>query len=326
MKKMILLFTLFTSMYAHAQINVGSKAISTGNDAGRLSENDINELKKTTTLFTLQWKDYDHVQDFEKVIAEVWKVTKYKIIKPNEMAQYTGKEGYSFFSFGGYYLEKTHSITQQKSLFTIHLTYDLWMPDINKKGIMKGEDFYSRTMMSPDADAFKQALTKYRSNFSERMMEYVYRDAVFNNWGAGFLKGYLSTINDYLSSADMRGIYTSDQDDDALKKLKTDTLYIPDYVNTHFSPYTGAEKDDDKDESDIKEYYPHPVKYVTAQQLNEMIVARNDAFYYMVYVRIASDKFVDVYRNEKGMVFARYTPMSYNFKNKDISKIDNAIR
>jgi hypothetical protein len=138
MKKIMLLFTLFASVCAHAQINVGSKAISTGNDAGRLSENDISELKKTTTLFTLQWKDYDHVQDFEKVIAAVWKVTKYKIIKPNEIDKYSGKEGYSFFSFGGYYLEKTHSITQQKSLFTVHLTYDLWMPNINKKGIMKG--------------------------------------------------------------------------------------------------------------------------------------------------------------------------------------------
>jgi len=330
MKKIFILILLGLCAHANAQINVGSNAIATMNKAGRLSEDDMNDLKKTTTLFTLQYRDYDVLRAYEKMIGEVWTITKFKIIKPDEMSQYLHKKGYSFFSFGGFYTTTARNGGPSRQLFSQHITYDLWTPDINKNGKLKENNYYSRIMLYPDAKVFEKAMVSYGSRLADKMENFFYNEAVFYNWGPGFLKGYLKTVNDVLTQQDTRGGFTSDEDDDALANLKKDTLYVPDYVNVTYNPFTGTDsapdEDDKDDDKDANTSYPYHIKYITNTQLNDMLTERTDPFYYLVYVRSSTDKFVDVYRSDKGLIYSRYKAVSYNFKNKDLGKIAKAIR
>lgn len=322
MKKILLFIATFLCTHVFAQINVGSNPTFAYNRAGKFTDEYLNNLKNTTTLFTLQSRDYENEQDFEKAIASVWHYTKFKIVKPEEIAQYINKEGYSFFSFGGFYAEGTNN--SGAGLFSMHLTYDLWIPHFTKKGKLKGQNYYSRNMLCLDGTIVKDSKMIYNRNFSDNMIQYIYNDAIFSNWGAGFLKNYLKTIQDVLDKGDIVGPFTSIEKDE-LATLKRDTLYIPSYVNVYFNPLNANESNEDKDESDLGKAYPHPTKFISTQQLNQMLLSRNDNFCYLVYVRTASDKFVDVYQNGKGLIYAHYTPISYNFKNKDLAKIFNAI-
>lgn len=323
MKNILLSLAFLACTHAYAQINVGSSELSQGNAAGKLSKDDMTRLKGTTTLFVLQDRDYAHAADFEKTISQAWKITPFKIIKQDEIFSYAEKGGYSFFSFGGHYTEKSGKMGNR--LFSVHLSYDLWIPKITKKGTLKVDQLYSRIILSQDAKSVWAAHTRYGHKFEEKMMEYIYQDAMFDNWGAGFLKSYLITVNSILQKDELRGRFTSDEDAESLKALKKDTLYVPDYLNVHFNPYTGRENENDKDDKTLAETYSHPVKMLPGRQINEMLINNPAPIHYLIYVHSASDKFVNVYNSEKGLLFSRYTPISYNFKYKDLKKVDRLV-
>ena len=111
------------------------------------------------------------------------------------------------------------------------------------------------------------------------------------------LQGYLKTVNDGLLNDDTKGPYTYMADDDALARLKTDTLYVPDYVNVTYNPFIGMDKapKEEADEDDVKGRYPYPIKYVSTSQLDDLVANHDGPVFYLVYVRSSTDKFVSVY-------------------------------
>ncbi len=329
MKRLLVVIAACLGMTAQAQINVGYNiGVRVMGKPVQWSDDVLESVKKTTTLFTLQYKDYNSLAEYEEVIKAVWTVTPFKIIKPDELAQYAGKEGYSYFGLGGYYTEKTNTIgstpgTYQLSAF--NATYDLSTigHDRRNKPITQT---VVRISLYPDTKVFEQALKTYHNKFDENMSSFLYNDATFYNWGAGYLKGYLKMVNDLLAKGDSRMASASDEDNDAMAGLKKDTLYVPDYVKIAYSPYTRSEtKDDEKDEADAADSYPYPMRYISSDVLNEMILSRTTPFYYLVYVLSAHEKYVNVYRSDKGMIYARYKTPSFNFKNKDLSKLAKQI-
>ncbi|GAA4465285.1 hypothetical protein GCM10023093_17190 [Nemorincola caseinilytica] len=215
MKNILLTAGLCALSFAgQAQINVGTSRSAQANSAGRFDDGDIDRLKKTTTYFVLQKKDQEHIADFEKVLGEMWKLTKYKIIGENEMYEYAKKGDCSFFSFGMIYREVQKSSMGSHNnnmgshnsnmgpwkLFSTHISYDLWIPKINKKDKVVPDVVYSHIIMSQDAGAIWAAKQNYGYGFSaardfeEKMNTYIYNEASFANWGAGYLKNYLMTI------------------------------------------------------------------------------------------------------------------------------------
>jgi hypothetical protein len=326
MKSYFTLLFLTISYFATAQIQIGSNEIPSMNRPGGISTTDLAAFKKTTTLFTLQYKDYAQQLQFEKAIKAVWTVTPFKIIKPDEMDNYTHNGNYSFFSFGGFMIQRQGSATVTSSM---HLSYDLWLPDVKKSGRVN-QRFFSRIWLYPNNETFYTAMKSSglrNKDFSGRMLSFLYHDAQLYNWGAGFLKGYLKTVNDRLLTGNERGPFSEETDKTALSTLKRDTLYVPDYVYIRFNPLTGAEtqKDDEADE-DLKQAYSFPVKIVSAATLNEMILTEGKAVKYLLYTKSSTDKFINVFDGDTGsLLYARYVKISYNFKNKDLSRLQRTI-
>jgi hypothetical protein len=323
MKKLCLALALLTCVGANAQINVGSKEVP-GNKAGSLSEDDMNDLKKTTTLFTLQQKDYAHQEDFEKAIAEVWKVTKFKIIRPEEVKKYELQEGYSFFTMGGFYTQ--HAGSNHMTTYTLHMSYDLSIPEVGKKGKVTDHQYFTRMILALDANGMRRSISGFSRSSDDRLKTFMYKEAHFDNWGAGFLKGQLTTINGALMAGETRELGFEEEQDELLAALKTDTLYVPDYVNERFSALTGGDHEGDKDESSLRESYSYPLKMVKAEEINSMIMNSTKPFYYLVFVRAQHDKYINVYRSDKGIIYARYQNQSFNFKYKDLSRIEKAVK
>lgn len=310
---------------AQAQIQIGSNEIASMNRAGRISEDDLAALKKTTTLFTLPYKDYKQQQQFEEAIAAVWTITPFRIIKPDEMGQYIKQEGYSVFSFGGFMT--THGGSAPSSS-NMHLAYDLWLPEVKKNGNVK-QQYFARILIYPDNETFFTAMRnsgRKGSDFSSKMLSFLYNDAVIYNWSAGLLKGYLKKVNDHLAKRDERGPFTEEEDKQALSALKRDTLYVPDYVRVKFNMFTGAETADDDADDDLKKAYPFPVKIVTKEQLDALLLQKDKSVKYLVYVKSSTDKYINVYDSGSGkMLYARYVKLSYNFKNKDLGKLAKVV-
>lgn len=297
------------------------------NNPGKISKADLESFKKTTTLFTLQYKDYNDKIAFEKAIHAVWTITPFEIIRPDEMEDYIPKGGYSIFSFGGYVVNANN--THASSPFSMHLAYDLWMPDITKKGKVN-EQFFARIQIYPDNKTLYTAInnqSKKKSDFSNIMISFLYNDAIIYNWGPGYLKGYLKLINDRLLADDERGPFSEMENETALTKLKTDTLYVPDYVRIKFNMFTGAENEDDGDvDEEIKKAYPFPVKFVSSGELNNLILNGEEPIKYLIYTKSSTDKFINVFDSKNNeLIYARYVKISYNFKNKDLGKLAKAV-
>lgn len=323
MKKLLIAFLLLSTTAGYAQIQVGSRVIPSMNIAGKIGKAEMAEFKKSTTIFTLQFKDFDHIEDFQKAIAKVWTVTPFKIVRPDELGDYM-KEGYSIFMYGSILIEKNGVVKGT------HLFDELWLPRVKKNGKINRE-LLARITLYPDFDAVKEGSQTYGildgKEKRSKKGNYLYNEAHFYNWNAGFLMGYLKVVNDGLTSEVERGPYSEMTDKAAMSKLKTDTLYIPDYIYTKFNMFTGAETaKDDQDDSDIKSNYPYPFKVLPAAELSDLILNSKKPIKYLTYTKSSTDKFLNIFDSETGkMIFARYVKVSYNFKNKDLRRVEKAI-
>ncbi|MFD2635974.1 hypothetical protein [Pedobacter mendelii] len=107
---LIIAILIMTSAIAKAQVSYFGEEVS---NSGK-----IEVLKKTTTLFTLQYADYAEKEKFAEAIKKTWTITPFKIIKPEELAGYDTLQNYSFFIL-------THLLKKQIQLPIIILFMNL---------------------------------------------------------------------------------------------------------------------------------------------------------------------------------------------------------
>ena len=325
--KALLVFTSILSLLiatpCAAQIQVGSATTTKG--PGKIKASELAKFKKTTTYFILQKKDYDNVEAFKNAIAKVWTVTPFKIITANEMNKLDYEKS-SIFFFGGF-----NKVREGKSTTQIHthLSYDLFMLKANKRGKLS-QKIFGKFMLHLDSKAyFYVSKFAYASNkkFSNKVITYLYEEASMSNWSPTMIAGYLKQINDGLQKEELRSVFKEHSDKEALSALKNNTLYIPNYVTIKFNKFTGAEKDKDDDDEELKAVYPYDVQYITMEALEEKVAASNQPIYYLSYVKSSTDKYISVFNSKTGaMLCTDYVPVSYNFKFKDLKRIKSKIK
>lgn len=323
MKYILLVFSVLFFINSFSQVNVGSKEVFSPTGAGKISKEEFTAFKKTTTIFTLQFKDYKEVALWEDAIKKVWTVTPFKIVSPEELERYVNKPGYSFFTFGGYFIEKYGKTNSQ----FLHLSYDLWMQ--NQKNPKKDRWLFSKISLYVDYPTVNLVTGKYKynaKNFSQHLTGVMYNDANIYNWGPGLVIGFLKTVNDQIIQEKTLFNLNETKNKQLLSSLKTDTLYVPDYVILQTNPLMGTEvKNNDKEEK-LSDAYKYPIKFVSVKELNEMIIY-GKPIKFLMYIRSTTQNWINVYDSGTGQLLysEQHGGFNYNFRVKDLNKLEKAI-
>jgi hypothetical protein len=143
----------------------------------------------------------------------------------------------------------------------------------------------------------------------------------FKNWGAGILSNYLQQLCILLEKGTECTAKTEIANTGELQKMASTTLFVPDYVLTKF-----AKNSDDESkkytEKEIFEGITLSYKLLSLDQLNEKIANSSAPFYYLLFVKTPTEKFVTVTQSQTGeIIYLGYTASASNFKNADLKSL-----
>lgn len=297
---------------------------------GQFSIDNVDEianLKNGTTYIAMNELESEVSKDFIQLYKDNWTFSKIEFIKYSEIKNYLEPNNY-FFSIGGY--ETTvqsynANMTQGLNWSNTHLYLELWTCTDKffkntKKKPLKIDDkkVISRIELFTDFQTLMRPSNIYSTDYNG--------DNHIRNWGKGILKNYLQYLMTSLEKNEKKDLYRFDPKSSELVNLKTSTLYVPDYVLIKFNKFTGDESKK-HDEKDIFEDYNFKYEVITTQELNDKILNSSEAFYYLIYIKSSTDKYVTVINSKSGeIVYTSYSPVSYNIRSKDLKELINAIK
>lgn len=292
---------------------------------------ELAKLKGGTTYITMRDPAAPASQPYIEVFKQYWTFSKPEFIKYSEVDKYLGKGG-SFFSIGGYastaFFGKPNDPMGGGSYTNTHIYLELWTPDADfvekaakskKKQELKDKDKtqYARIELYTDFETLAMPDNIFRKQYDG--------DGHIRNWGPGILKNQLQYLMSQLDKAEKRSLYASDSDGQKLKALQKQVLYVPDFALIKFNKFNGDESKR-LDEKEIFEDYKYKYELITTQQLNDKILS-GEQFYYMIYIKSSTDKYINVIDSQTGdVIYADYSPASYNISEKDLKKLNDAIK
>lgn len=307
----LLIFTMSNSIYA--QIGIEPLEGKNMKDNSTL----IDQFKASKTIFI--YRDSDDIEALEKAIRAVWTITEISFVPYSKMDDLDFNNN-SIFSIGGVNTNRMN-MGSGMSLDNTHVYLNLWMTIKNKKGITSRASI-SRIELHPTFVDY----TNITRTANVDALDYLYNKGTLKNWTTGFLKNYLKNVNDLLTSESERWLYANVNENKEIKKLKKATLYIPDYALVKFNKFSGDESKRNKEKKVFKSY-PYKYEVISTEELSEKILEDTDPFYYLVYIKSSTDKYVTIYNSVTGdIVYSRYKPLSYNFKGSDLKSLMEIIK
>ena len=125
----------------------------------------------------------------------------------------------------------------------------------------------------------------------------------------------------YLNKGEIHTLYSEIYNAKEMKNLKKEVLYVPEYVLTKFNKFTGDETVK-HDEKDIFVDYKLKYQLISADELNQKILEEATSFYYLIYIKSSTDKYISVINSLTGeLIYSAYTPASYNIKSEDLKEL-----
>jgi hypothetical protein len=306
---------------------------------GQIAIDNITELprlKKSTTYIVMPDTASSIAQPYKAIFNQYWTYTPIAFIEYKDIYKHLTPEA-SFFTIGNYSKKNTFVYHSQEdgrrtggSYTNTHLYFELWMCDTEM--LNKWQNRKKKTEEMPDK--VKRTIGRvelYTDYLTLLWPENIYKSDYdggghIYNWGPGYLKNYLQSLRALLEAGQERSLFKGEQNLQQLRNLKKQTLYVPDYVLIKFKKFSGDESTR-HEESDIFKPYKLPYELVSSSALNKKILESTEPFYYLVYIKSSTDKYVSVYNSQTGeLVYTSYTPISYNIKDDDIEKLAKAVR
>jgi hypothetical protein len=208
------------------------------------SQQEMDSLTNTTTLFLLREQDMPNKIEFERAIDSVWSLTNIKVIGYNELDDYSeGK--YSYFILQSYYIHLSPENYQSSSFSHVFLT--LKLEAIN----------YWETLNYCRIELFTNLNTMNTIAYTRggpSSLDSLYKKSTLKNWTPGLISQYLSDVQKSLTLSQRESLYKSEMINDTLKQLtKRDTLYVPNYVQFKYNKWNG----DEREKHDIGKIFKH---------------------------------------------------------------------
>jgi hypothetical protein len=313
------LFTLFLfitiTLSNFAQVSVSGSHFGLFDD---LRKKDYVEIKKRTTVFVIN--DFD-LKQFEQMLNGIWDLNKFIIISPEQFEANKDTyidEQYSIFKFSG--LIRTVTYQNGGSTEYIYLNYNYYYyTDVktSRKGEKKGDmNEVASVFFAGDADSMWEMI---------RTAKYGNLEKSLYNYKLGFLKNYLQFINDKLKTGGYSFTYAEDYNKSKIKALQKATLFIPSFIKIKYSGWTG--KDTDRDNPDeLFKKYDYKYEFIDTDALSDKIMNAKEDFYYLMYTKVNSQKFVSVVNGKTGEIIYRdYEILTYSLKANDLSRLNKKI-
>jgi hypothetical protein len=283
---------------------------------------EIEKIKNGTTFIVMKDPYSEKVIEFINAFKSSWTISKLEFIKYEDIQKKMSFQN-SFLTFEHYTKTSSDMNNSSVSSTVTHLYLQLWTcdPEYFKKeqGIMQLQNLpkieVARIELFTDVYLLINPDLIYVYNFN--------MDGHIYNWGPGIVKNYIQTLMIYLNKNDKRWLYSGIKDKQQLKKLKTDSLYVPHYFMLKYKKMDESRR---HKERKLFKHYKNKYVILSDSSLNEKILNSEEAFYYLLYVRSFMDKFICVMNSKTGeMIYSRYTGMSMNAKSKDLKKLQRKI-
>jgi len=209
--------------------------------------------------------------------------------------------------------------TEQKLLY-----FELWMPsekfiESKKTRLEYGagyQDIIASTSMYSDFATTVSTEDIYAPSYN--LFSHL------KNWGPGVFKNIIQNFNSFFVTKENRGPYQEFLNKDELSKLKSATLYAPDYILTKTNVFNGSEEKK-MSEDDLFGNYKLRYKVVSGQELNNKIQA-GEIFYYLIFIRNSNQKYVNVLNSSTGeIIYSTHVSGAYNMKSGDLKDLYKKI-
>ncbi|MCD9611690.1 hypothetical protein [Tenacibaculum maritimum] len=329
MKLKVLLLLLIT-FQSYSQVSVGRRHVG---KSKKFKKGVLEKFKNTETIFLLS--NIYEKEVYEKILKDSWNVTPYKVVD---------LEGFEIEN----YLSSKYSVAQlaglkrsgggSTSLFTyidfkiydsdaIFKKLEKLSPKKRKKKkqdiINKNSSNIARFYIFPKDDFIRTSL----SSDIGKIVNSLFTDDVFFNYKPGFLKNYFQKINNLIKNEDIYWMYEDDYLPE-LKKLTNNKLYIPSYMTIKYSGWMGQDsEEDDENIKDIFRKYDYGYEIISDEEISNKIL-NNEEFYYLRYVRMNTERFLQVVNSKTGEIIYRdyIMGLSYRIKSKHIKKLSRKIK
>ena len=136
----------------------------------KFSQEEIERLKKTKTVFFLQKKDEELQDEFEKAIKLVWKFTDIEVASYDDFGNFPSEQ-YSYFLIEGY------NVSTGKSNYThLFLTLKLFFNEKTKKGkSVENSLNYCRIDLFSDFKTMDMAVKENSKTVIDKIYQYAIR-------------------------------------------------------------------------------------------------------------------------------------------------------
>ena len=334
MKIRLFVIILFISIGCFAQISVGPRHVG---KSKKFDKGVLEKFKNTETIFVLS-ETLDRY-DYLKILEDSWDITPYQIVHISDFDNSKYQNGrYSIAKLGGYLKSTSMGNGGYTSLYTY---IDFYMYDgerisekLNKLSPEKREKKrksivqdnmkkIARFYISPKDEFIHTSMSKS----SDETFASLYIDDVFFNYKPGFLKNYFQKVNDLIEDEEVYWMYEDDYQKE-LKNLTSNKLYIPSYMTVKYNGWTGEDSEEDEENiEDIFKKYDYEYEIIDDTELSDKIM-NNEKLYYIRYVRMNTEKFLQVVNSTNGEVIYRdYIPgmLAYKIKSKHIKSLNKDI-
>jgi hypothetical protein len=273
----------------------------------------MDKLKATTTVFFYSDKDTSRLDLFKKAVTGAWTLTPVVFANINDFYTYASDPRYSYFI-----LERISIIVRDGNIQTNsdYIYLSLRVPtEVSRKGRIRTEALCRIELYPEDVEMMDLYRNRHTKNYPG---EYLYKTVDIFNWNPANLYSYLQWTNANLLKSFMPGLTAGLKNAEALSELSKDTLFVPDYVTDHFSPYSGRSKGENRSFAN----YPFKYKICTPAELNERFLVNKTGRFLFDYVKSSNVKLISIYDTKRGeLIYRTHRELSYNLKEKDINRI-----
>jgi hypothetical protein len=288
----------------------------------------LEKVKNGITYIAMKDPSSPASKEYIEIFKKYWTYSKFEFIKYSDIKNYISKNS-SFFTVSGYETNVqninvySNGSSRNGINYSItHLYLELWTCD-DKYFEIKNQEFtnefqreVARIELFTDFQTLSNPNNIYETEYNG--------EGHIRNWGPGILKNYIQQLMLLLKNGTAKRLYDNVEGKPNLKDLSTQTLYVPDYVLINFNKWTGDESKKNE-EKDLFKGYKFNYKLVSINELNNMILD-SKPFYYLVYVKSSTDKYLTIINSETGEVlYSNYTYISYNINSKDITKLYKVV-